>query len=95
MKKKKENTSHFGAQNEQWRRVSNSRERSSDFSLDFLAFGPLDRVGPRSKVVLRSEGYAWAQVFGEFRQLQEVGVFSYSIIFGFKSRVNGLVDLRS
>ena len=32
--------------------------------------------------------------FGEFRQLQEVGVFSYSVIFGFKSRVNGLVDLR-
>ena len=32
--------------------------------------------------------------FGEFRQLQEVGVFSYSIIFGFKSLVNGLVDLR-
>ena len=32
--------------------------------------------------------------FGEFRQLQEVGVFSYSVIFGFKSLVNGLVDLR-
>ena len=32
--------------------------------------------------------------FGEFRQLQEVGVFSYSIIFGFKSLVNDLVDLR-
>ena len=32
--------------------------------------------------------------FGKFRQLQEVGVFSYSVIFGFKSRVNGLVDLR-
>ena len=50
MKKKKKNTSHFGAQNVQWRRVSNSRERSSNFSLDFLAFEPLDRVGPRSKV---------------------------------------------
>ena len=33
--------------------------------------------------------------FGEFRQLQEVGVFSYSVIFGFKSLVNDLVDLRS
>ena len=32
--------------------------------------------------------------FVEFRQLQEVGVFSYSVIFGFKSLVNGLVDLR-
>ena len=32
--------------------------------------------------------------FGEFRQLREVGVFSYSVIFDFKSLVNGLVDLR-
>ena len=32
---------------------------------------------------------------GEFRQLQEVGVFSYSVIFGFKSLVNGLECLRS
>ena len=33
--------------------------------------------------------------FGKFRKLQEVGVFSYSIIFGFKSLVNGLKCLRS
>ena len=32
--------------------------------------------------------------FVGFRQLQEVGVFSYSVIFSFKSLVNGLVDLR-
>ena len=32
--------------------------------------------------------------FGEFQQLQEIGVFSYSVIFGFKSLVNDLVDLR-
>ena len=32
--------------------------------------------------------------FGEFRQLQEVGVFSYSVIFGFKSLVNDLECLR-
>ena len=32
--------------------------------------------------------------FGEFRQFQEVRVFSYSVIFGFKSSVNGFVDLR-
>ena len=30
----------------------------------------------------------------EFQKLQEVGVFSYSVIFDFKIRVNGLVDLR-
>ena len=33
--------------------------------------------------------------FVEFQQLQEVWVFSYSVIFGFKSLVNDLVDLRS
>ena len=33
--------------------------------------------------------------FGEFRQIQKVGVFSYSVIFGFKSLVNSLVGLRS
>ena len=32
--------------------------------------------------------------FVDFRQLQEVGVFSYSVIFGFKSLVNGLECLR-
>ena len=32
--------------------------------------------------------------FGKFRQLQEVGAFSYSVIFDFKSLVNGLVGLR-
>ena len=39
----------------------------------------------------------WLRVstgFVEFRQLQEVGVFSYSVIFGFKSFVNGLECLR-
>ena len=33
--------------------------------------------------------------FVEFQQLQEVGVFSYSVIFGFKSLVNDLECLRS
>ena len=32
--------------------------------------------------------------FGEFRQIQDVWVFSYLVIFGFKSLVNDLVDLR-
>ena len=32
--------------------------------------------------------------FVEFQQIQKIGVFSYSVIFGFKSLVNGLVDLR-
>ena len=32
--------------------------------------------------------------FGEFQKLQEVGVFSYSVIFDFKSFVNDLECLR-
>ena len=70
------------------------RERRSNFSLEFPAIGPLVLAGPRSKVVLHCKGYAWAPVLGEFRQLREVWVFSYSVIFSFKSLINGLVDLR-
>ena len=70
------------------------RERKCNFSLDFPIFGPSIHVGPRSKVVLCGKGYAWAPVLGEFRQLQEVGVFSSSVIFGFKSFVNDFECLR-
>ena len=45
---------------------SNSSERKSNFSLDFLTSGLLVRDGPRSKVVLRGKGYAWASVLGSF-----------------------------
>ena len=58
---------------------SNSREKKSNFSLDFLVFGPSDFVGPRSNVVLRSKGYAWAPVLVSFDKLRKVGVFSYLI----------------
>ena len=37
---------------------ADSRERGCDFSLDFSSFGPSVRFGPRSKAVLRDEGYA-------------------------------------
>ena len=40
------------------------RERNSNFFLDIPAFRPLVRVGLRSKVVLRSKGYAWAPILG-------------------------------
>ena len=42
------------------------RERKSNFSLDFLVFGPSVLVGPRSKVVLRCKSYAWASVLWSF-----------------------------
>ena len=37
----------------------------------------LSKIGPRRKVVLRSEGFAWVPVSGVFDKLREVGVLSY------------------
>ena len=45
---------------------SDSRERVSNFFLDFSTFGLSVLVGPRSKVVLRSKGYEWAPILGSF-----------------------------
>ena len=70
------------------------RERSSNLSLEFPVFGLSDRIGPKSKVVLCCEGYAWALVLGSFDKLREVEVFSYLVYFLFKCFVNVLVDLR-
>ena len=53
------------------------RERRCNFSLGFRVFGPLDRFGPRSKVVLSIEDYTWAPVSGVFDKLRDVGVLSY------------------
>ena len=64
------------------------RERESSFSLDFLSFGSLVLDGARSKVDLRGEGGVGTD-FVEFRQLQEVGIFSYLCYFLDKSHVNG------
>ena len=44
----------------------NSRERKSNFSLDFSVFVPSVLVGLRSKVVLRGKGYVWAPVLWSF-----------------------------
>ena len=49
----------------------------SDFYLRFRAIGPSDFFGPRRKVVLRSEGFAWVPVSLIFDRLREVGVLSY------------------
>ena len=53
------------------------REKVSNFSLRSRAIGPSDSFGPRSKAVLRSEGFAWVPVLGSFDKLREVGVLSY------------------
>ena len=47
-------------------RKSNSKERKSNFSLDFPAFGPSVYVEQRSKVVLRGKGYVWAPILWSF-----------------------------
>ena len=54
-----------------------SRERISNFSLDFLQIRPSEFVGARRKAALRIEAYAWAPVLGVFDKLREVGVSSY------------------
>ena len=59
-----------------------------NFSLGFWPIGSSDFFGPRSKVVLRSEGYAWVPVSGSFDKLREVEVFSYLIYPLFKCFVN-------
>ena len=55
------------------------RERSSIFSLEFLATGPSDSGEARSKVAPHGKGYVWAPVLRSFDKLREVGVFSYLI----------------
>ena len=45
---------------------SNFKERKSNFSLDFLAFGPSVGIGLRSKVFLRYKGYVWTPVLWSF-----------------------------
>ena len=60
------------------------RERGSDFSLRSRAIGPSDFFRPRSKAVLRSEGFEWVPVLGSFDKLHEVGVLSYLFYSWFK-----------
>ena len=64
------------------------RERESTFSLGFRPIRSSDFFGLRSKMVLRSEGFAWAPVSGSFEKLCEVGVLSYLIYPLFKCFVN-------
>ena len=42
------------------------RERESNFSLDFPAFGPSVLVGARGEVGLCCKGYAWTPVLWSF-----------------------------
>ena len=53
------------------------RGRRCTFSLGFRVFGPSDRFGRRSKVVLHIEAYTWVPILRSFDKLREVGVSSY------------------
>ena len=53
------------------------RERMTSFSLGFRLIRLSDFFGPRRKVALRGEDYAWAPVWGSFDKIREVGVLSY------------------
>ena len=69
-RRKEQFSSHFGVESGSGGgRKSNSREKKSDFSLDFPVFGPSNFIGPRSKVFLRGKGYAWAPVLRSFDKL--------------------------
>ena len=64
-------------------------ERGSDFSLRSRAIRSSDFVGPRRKVVLRSEGFVCVPVLRSFAKLHEVGVLSYLLYLLFKCFVYG------
>ena len=63
-------------------------ERVSDFSLRSRAIRSSDFFGPRSKAVLRSEGFAWVPVLGSFNKLCDIGDLSYLSYTLFKCFVN-------
>ena len=50
------------------------RERERDFFLNLRTIRPSEFVGTRSKVILRSEGFAWVHDLRSFDKLREVGV---------------------
>ena len=70
------------------------RERESAFSLRSRLSRSSDFFGARRKVVLRSEGNAWAPVLRSFDKLCEVWVLSYLSYTLFKCFVNVSVGLR-
>ena len=55
-----------GGERERERENQILERENSNFSVDFPAFGSSVRIGPRSKVVLRRKGYAWAPVLWSF-----------------------------
>ena len=60
----------------------------------FLGFRTFGSLRAKKQSCSTRKGLHVGTGFVEFRQLQEVGVFFYSVIFGFKSFVNDFECLR-
>ena len=73
---------------------SNSRERKLQFLSRFPGFWTVGSLLAKKQSCFTLQRLRVDTSFMEFRQLREVGVFSYSVIFGFKSFVNNLECLR-
>ena len=59
--------------------ISDSRERKCDFSLDFSAFGTVGSRRSKKQSYSTRRGLRVDTDFVEFRQIQEVGIFSYLV----------------
>ena len=57
------------------------KERSTSFSLGYLAIRPSAVFGTRSKTALRGEGFAWVPDLGSLLKLREVGASPYLVLF--------------
>ena len=64
---------------------TNFRERKSNFSLEFSAFGPSVLVGPRSKLDLRCKGYAWTPILWSFDNSGRYRSSPTRFIFGLRA----------
>ena len=53
------------------------RERSTSFSLSYLAIRPSAVFGTRRRTALHGEGFAWVPDLRSFFKLLEVGVYPY------------------
>ena len=60
----------------------------------FLGFRTVGSLRAKEQSCSTQQELRVGTSFVEFRQLQEVGVFSYSVIFSFKRFVNDLECLR-
>ena len=78
-----------------WGRKSDFLREKVQLLSRFLGFWTFGSRRAKRQSCSTRQGLRVSTDFVEFRQLREVEVFSYSVIFDFKSLVNGLECLRS